>query len=125
PLLRLTAWLEPLAWLIGWQSYLSGSAHLANRIGCSGTVTRSQLEGVTLVQTRNRPAINAKGNLDMMRWDGRAGAAALTPPTLVIGGEVDIVTRLEASQTIARLAPRASLAEVSRANHLGPIDKPE
>jgi pimeloyl-ACP methyl ester carboxylesterase len=33
---KLTAWLEPLAWLNNWQSYLGAAAHLANRIQLVG-----------------------------------------------------------------------------------------
>ncbi len=69
PMLRLTIWLQPLAWLSAWQSYLSGAAHLANRTGFSQHVTRSQLEHTTLLATRNPPAASARGNLAMFGWD--------------------------------------------------------
>jgi pimeloyl-ACP methyl ester carboxylesterase len=69
PMMRLAVWLQPLAWLSAWQSYLSGSAHLANRIGFSSQVTRSQLEQTTLLATRNAPGAQARGNLAMFRWD--------------------------------------------------------
>jgi pimeloyl-ACP methyl ester carboxylesterase len=33
PLMRLGIVLQPLVWLSAWQSYLSGSSHMANRLG--------------------------------------------------------------------------------------------
>jgi pimeloyl-ACP methyl ester carboxylesterase len=49
PMMHLQIWLHPLAWLSSWQSYLSGSSHLAARLGFSRGVTRSQLEHTTLL----------------------------------------------------------------------------
>lgn len=43
PLMRLGILLQPLVWLSSWQSYLSGTAHMANRLGFGKHVTRSQL----------------------------------------------------------------------------------
>jgi hypothetical protein len=76
PMFRLTIWLQPLAWLSAWQSYLSGSAHMANRIGFASEVTRSQLEHNTLLATRNPPAASARGNLAMFRWDAEGALQA-------------------------------------------------
>ena len=121
--MRLAIWLQPLAWLGAWNSYLNGSAHLANRFGFGQFVTRSQLEHTTLLTTRNPPGVSAKGNLSMFRWDGRAGLANLTVPTLVIGGDADIVTKLEASRVIAGENPRFALEVVEGANHLGPLER--
>lgn len=122
-MMRLAIWLQPLAWLGAWQSYLSGSAHLANRIGFGKFVTRSQLEHTTLLATRNPPGAQAQGNLAMFRWDAGDGLAALRCPTLVIGGDMDIVTKLEASETIATAAPGGRLQAVSGVNHLGFLER--
>lgn len=123
PMLRLTIWLKPLAWLSAWQSYLSGSAHLANRFGFGAYVTRSQLEHTTLLATRNDPAIQARGNLAMFRWDAGAGLANIKVPTLVIGGDADLVTRLEASRDIVATAPAATLQVVEKVNHMGFLER--
>ncbi|MBW8733573.1 MAG: alpha/beta hydrolase, partial [Asticcacaulis sp.] len=66
---HLTVWLQPLAWFGAWQSYLNGSAHIANRLGFAGRVTRSQLDYTALLTTRNSPAAQARGNLAMFKWD--------------------------------------------------------
>lgn len=122
-MMRLSIWLQPLAWASSWQSYLSGSAHMANRLGFGRFVTRSQLEHTTLLVSRNPPGAQAKGNLAMFRWDATPALAKLSVPTLVIGGDKDIVTKLEASQTIADRAPGAQLQVVEGVNHLGFLER--
>lgn len=119
PLFRLAIWLQPLAWLGAWQSYLSGTAHLANLIGFGRRPTRSHLEHVTLLATRNPPGVLARGNLAMFGWDATGAMAAVDCPVLVLGGRRDIVTKVEASETIARTTPNVRLDRVEGANHLG------
>lgn len=123
PAMRLAQALHPLVWLFQWQSYLSGSAHIAHRFGFGRFVTRSQLEHVTLLSTRNRPGIEAAGNLAMLRWDAAEAVARLRAPLLVIGGDRDIVTKLEANRRIAESARRGRLEVVEGANHLGPMER--
>jgi pimeloyl-ACP methyl ester carboxylesterase len=125
PMMRLAIWLQPLAWLSAWQSYLSGSAHLANRLGFGRFVTRSQLEHTTLLATRNPPGVQAKGNLAMFRWDVSQTLPQITKPVLVIGGDVDIVTKLEASRHIAAVIPKAKLQVVDGVNHMGFLERAE
>jgi pimeloyl-ACP methyl ester carboxylesterase len=123
PLMKLAIALKPLVWLSAWQGYLSGSSHIANRLGFGAYVTRSQLEHTTLLATRNDPAAQARGNLAMFDWDAGSGPANLKVPTLVIGGDVDIVTRLEASRTITQTAPAATLRIVEGVNHMGFLER--
>jgi pimeloyl-ACP methyl ester carboxylesterase len=122
PMMRLTIWLEPLSWLSGWQSYLSGSAHVAVRFGFGRFVTRSQLEHTTLLLTRARPAVSAKGDLAMFRWDSAFALARDGVPVLVIGGDRDIVTKAEASRSIAARVPRSRLVTIAGVNHMGPVE---
>jgi pimeloyl-ACP methyl ester carboxylesterase len=123
PMMRLAIWLQPLAWISAWQSYFSGSAHMANRLGFGRYVTRSQLEHTTLLATRNPPGVQAKGNLAMFRWDVSAALRHFPKPFLVIGGDVDIVTKLEASQVIADAIPDARLQVVDGVNHMGFLER--
>jgi pimeloyl-ACP methyl ester carboxylesterase len=125
PAMRMAIWLWPVAWLGAWQSYLSGSAHLANRFGFGRYVTRGQLQHTTLLTTRNSPAVQAKGNLAMFRWDATAALSHLACPTLVIGGDLDIVTKPSASETIAAAAPLARLQVVEGVNHMGFLERAE
>jgi len=123
PVFRLAIWLQPLAWLGAWQSYLSGSAHLANRIGFASQVTRSQLEQTTLLATRNPPAALARGNLAMFRWDSHDAIGRATIPCLILSGDKDIVTKQEASEHIAGHAPFARLCVFEDANHMGFLER--
>ena len=123
PLLYLQIWLQPLAWLSSWQSYLSGSSHLAARLGFTHNVTRSQLEHTALLMTRNSPAVMSRGDLAMFRWDATATLSRLSVPTLVIAGAKDIVTKPEASRTIASAVPGARLQVIEDANHMGFLER--
>ena len=125
PMMRLTIWLEPLSWLSAWQSYLSGWTHVATRFGFGTSVTRSQLDHTALLLTRARPAVSAKGDLAMFRWDSQFALARDGVPVLVIGGDMDIVTKAEASRSIAARVPLAKLVIVAGANHMGPIERAE
>jgi pimeloyl-ACP methyl ester carboxylesterase len=125
PVMRLAGWLQPLAWAGAWQGYLSGSAHIANRLGFGRYVTHSQLDHNTLLATRNPPGVLGKGNLAMFRWDAGDGPARLTVPTLVLAGDKDIVTRLEAGRDIAAAAPDARFEVVEGANHMGFLERPD
>jgi pimeloyl-ACP methyl ester carboxylesterase len=127
PLLIAMMWLdivlEPLAWLLNWQSYLSGSTHLAMRLGGFGArPTRSALELVARDATTNRPAIQARGNIAMMKWRATEDLPAIDVPALVFIGGRDIVTLPSAGEAIARRLPQAQLARMPQAGHLGPIE---
>ncbi|WP_029416860.1 alpha/beta hydrolase [Brevundimonas bacteroides] len=123
PLMWLVIVLEPLAWLSAWQSYLSGMAHLAQRMGFGPEVTRAQLDLVARLATRNRPGVQARGNLAMFEWDARDALSRLPIPTLVIGGQRDIVTKPEAGRCIAASVPGARFEEVRKANHMGFLEQ--
>lgn len=122
PMFHLMAWLQPLAWLGAWQGYLNGTAHLANRFGFGRYVTRSQLEHVTLLTTRNPPGVQARGNLAMFDWDASEALSRLDVPLLVLGGDLDIVTRPEASCALA-LSAQARLEIIDGVNHMGFVER--
>jgi pimeloyl-ACP methyl ester carboxylesterase len=123
PAMKMIVAFQPLVWLSKWQSYLSGSSHLAHRFGFGKSVTRSQLEHTTLLSTRNPPAIQARGDLAMFHWDATAAVGRLRIPVLVIGGDKDIVTKLEASRAIAGETDMARLEVVEGVNHMGPMER--
>jgi pimeloyl-ACP methyl ester carboxylesterase len=127
PLLEVVMRLEiPLqlpVWLMNWQSYLSGSTHLAMRLGGFGTTpTKAQLNQVALAATRNSPAVQARGNLAMMQWRVTEELPQVRVPALVFTGTRDIVTVPEAGETIGRRLPQARVVSVDRAGHLGPME---
>lgn len=125
PMMRLGILLQPLVWLSAWQSYLSGSAHIANRLGFGNYVTRSQLEHTTLLSTRNAPGNIHRGNLAMFRWDATHAMAGVTPPMLVLSGEMDIVTKPEAGGQIATDRGNSLNVAVEGANHMGFLERPD
>ena len=126
PLMRLDVWLQPLAWLMNWQSYLSGATHLAMRFGGFGTTpTRAQLEQVSRAVTRNSPAVQAKGNIAMMEWDATEALPEMRIPALLFIGGSDIVTVPAAGETIARRMPQARPVHLEEAGHLGPLELAE
>jgi pimeloyl-ACP methyl ester carboxylesterase len=123
PMSMLAIWLQPLAWLFAWQSYLSGSAHIASRFGFGKFVTLSQLEHATILSTRNAPASIARGNMDMFRWDASSTLPVIQKPMLVIAGELDIVTKPSASVVIAESVPEARLLTIDGVNHMGFMER--
>lgn len=123
PLMRLDILLWPLVWAMNWQSYLSGGTHVAMRFGGFGTrPTRAQLEQVSRAATRNHPAVQAKGNLAMMQWNGLDDLPAMTVPGLVFIGGRDLVTVPAAGEVIAERAPQARGSRHARAGHMGPVE---
>lgn len=61
----------------------------------------------------------------MFRWDATPALPHLNVPCLVIGGDIDIVTKLEASELIAGTVPSARLKVVNGANHMGFLEQSE
>jgi pimeloyl-ACP methyl ester carboxylesterase len=123
PMMRLKILLQPLSWLSSWQSYVSGSSHIATRLGFGRYVTRSQLDRTTLLMTMQKPAVSAHGDLAMFRWDANDALRSCQVPVLVIGGSKDIVTKPEASDHIARSAGTGRLQIIEGVNHMGPVER--
>ena len=123
PMMVVTKWLTPLAWLSAWQSYFSGSAHLANRIAFGASVTGRQLEHTTLLSTRNSPGHSAQGNLAMFRWDATGALSARRSPVLILAGGIDILTRAERSFDIEKVKPQATVKVIEGANHMGFLEQ--
>lgn len=123
PSAHLTAWLQPLIWLSKWLSYLSGSVHAALRLGFGRFVTRDQLEHTALLATRAPPAVEARGDLAMFHWDASGAMKRFRKPLLVIGGELDIVTRPSAGEAIAAQAPTGAALVIQGVNHMGPLER--
>src|SRR6202043_3369960 len=88
-----------------------------------GRPTRSQLDQVALLATKNPPAVQAKGNLAMFHWDGARALHWFQPPVLVVAGERDIVTMPQAGRSIAAEARNGTLELVAGANHMGPKEQ--
>jgi pimeloyl-ACP methyl ester carboxylesterase len=119
-LLRLQILLSPLVHLQKWQSYMSGSIHLAARIGGFGShVTRGQLEHTARLMTKASPAVEAKGDFAMMDWDVTRKLPDIKIPVLVLAGELDLITKPSASRTISEAIPGAQLKIMPGCGHMG------
>ena len=123
PIMHLTIWLSPLAWLSSWQGYLGGSSQIAMRlIGFGRFATRSQVDLTARLSAEGSPAVQAKGNLAMLRWRVTDALPAMSVPTLVLSGSRDIVTLPSARRTIVDAAPDARLLEIEGCRHMGFIE---
>ena len=123
-LMRLDILLSPLVWLMNWQSYLSGSTHLAMRIaGFGARPTRAQLDLAARLPTKTSPAVQAHGNLAMIRWSVIDRLPDIRVPALVFAGGRDLVTSDHAGEFIARAMPAARLLRVPAAGHMGPLER--
>ena len=112
-------------WVWKWQSYQSGAVHLGMRAGFGKYVTRRDLRHAALLATRAPPGVEAKGNLAMFEWDATGAMGRFPKPLLVVGGDKDLVTKLDASRTIAGETPSAQLLVVNDVNHMGPLERAE
>lgn len=121
--MRLDILLFPLVWLMNWQSYLSGHTHLAMRLAGFGTrPSRAMVEQAARLATRNSPAVQAKGNLAMMRWAVTDDLPRMRVPALVFIGGRDLVTRPDAGVFITETLPEAEAVWVEAAGHMGPVE---
>lgn len=121
--LKLDIAFSPLLWLLNWQSYLSGGAHLAMRLaGFGSRPTRAQLDLAARLPTRTSPAVQAHGNLAMIRWSGVRALPGFGTPALVIVGGRDLVTLDRAGERIAATLG-AALLKVGHAGHMGPVER--
>lgn len=120
PLLHLTIWLSPLAWLSSWQGHLSGSNQIVMRLtGFGRHATRGQVDLTSLLAAKGSPAVQARGDLAMLNWRVTDDLPAIDAPTLVLAGDRDIVTLPRASRTIAHEIPQAQLVEAPGGGHMG------
>ena len=124
--MRLDILLSPLVWLMNWQSYLSGSTHLAMRLAGFGTrPTRAVLDLSAQLPTLTSPAVQAHGNLAMFDWSVIERLPAVDVPALVFVGGRDLVTKDHAGETIVAALPNARIMRMEPAGHMGPFELPE
>lgn len=114
---------SPALWLMNWQAWLSGSTHLAARIaGFGARPTREQLDRTARLITMSSPAVQARGNLAMLRWSITDELPRIDVPALVFVGGRDLITKGHAGEAIAAALPQARLVRVEDAGHMGPVE---
>lgn len=122
--LKLDMVLSPALWVMNWQAWLSGSTHIAARVaGFGARPTREQLERTARLVTKNSPAVQARGNLAMLRWSVTDRLPRIDVPALVFVGGRDLMTKAYAGEAIAEALPQARLVRVEDAGHMGPVEK--
>ena len=105
PAQYLTIALAPLAWLSNWHSYLNGSMQLTTRLtSFTGKQSFQQVDYASWLSTQAWPAVVARGNLAMFRYDAQSALRSIDVPMLVISGDHDRITMPIASQRINELA---------------------
>ncbi len=126
PLLYLTIALSPVFWLISGLSYLNGSMHITTEIsGFTGKETRGQLNFSTLLGLHGSPGILARGMLAMLKFNETATLPTINVPTLIIVGKSDIATVPAASKRMSIDLPKAELAILQPAGHMGLMERNE
>lgn len=122
--LKLDMVLSPALWVMNWQAWLSGSTHLAARVaGFGARPTREQLDRTARLVTKNSPAVQARGNIAMLRWSVTDRLPRIDVPALVFVGGRDLITKDHAGEAIAAALPQARLVRVEDAGHMGPVEK--
>ena len=124
PLLYLTIFLSPLAWVMTWLSYLNGSLHISVELsGFKGTETRGQLDFSALLSALGCPAVLARGTLAMFNFDETATLPTIDVPVLLIVGTSDIATRPAASIRMKAELPEAEFVTLKPAGHMSLIEQ--
>lgn len=123
PLLYVQIYTWPLIWLMDYLCYLNGSLHWSlQRTGFAGKATRQQVDFVARFYANDSPAALARGALGMLAFDATAAFPLIKIPVLVVGGEQDPLTNIQASRTIAEEITSAKLVVFNPAKHFGLIE---
>jgi pimeloyl-ACP methyl ester carboxylesterase len=124
PLLHITAWIAPVAWLMSWLGYLNGSSHLLGMVfGFAGSQTRGQLDLATRYNPLAWPGVQARETLAMFRYDATPVLSTIAVPTLVFTGDVDRLIVPETARFMADAVPRARLARLAPAGHMAVFER--
>ncbi len=85
-----------------------------------------RVQAIKTIMARTRPQGVAAAQRGMAcRPDSRPYLARITIPTLVVVGELDVITPPAESELMAQSIPGASLAVIPGAGHMAPLECPE
>jgi len=120
PLMALTIFLFPLAWLMNCLSYLNGSAHRSTaKDSFAGQETRGQLDFAARYTVKATPSVVARGMLGMFDYDVEKTLSQIKLPAHFIVGDLDRTTLPEAGTHMAGRIRQSKLLCLSPARHLG------
>lgn len=126
PLLHLVVWTWPVVWLTNWLSYFNGSSHLSSMLtGFAGTETRGQLDLATRYNALTPPAVLARQNLAMFRYDATEVLDTLPVPVLLLTGHLDRMIVPETSRRMREAIPAAHLETLEPAGHMALFERHE
>jgi len=124
PLMALTIFLFPLAWLMNCLSYLNGSAHRSTaKDSFAGQETRGQLDFAARYTVKATPSVVARGMLGMFDYDVEKTLSQIKLPAHFIVGDLDRTTLPEAGTHMAGRIRQSKLLCLSPARHLGFFEK--
>jgi|GEM_PF-411429 len=120
PLCYLMIGLAPVAWLMNWWSYCSGSVHQTNhKKFFSLAESREQLGFISKYSVQSWPAVIARGLLGMFRFNSESILPAIGVPTVVVNGDRDSTCLPSASKRMVDLIPAARAISLQNAEHGG------
>ena len=126
PLLHLVTWLWPVVWLMNWLGYFNGSSHLSSMLtGFAGSETRGQLDLATRYNAQTPPAVLARQNLAMFRYDATESLGSLPVPVLLLTGHLDRIIVPETSRRMREAIPEARLEILEPAGHMALFERHE
>jgi pimeloyl-ACP methyl ester carboxylesterase len=124
PLLHMTTWLAPLAWLMSCIGYMNGSSHvLGMLLGFAGTETRGQLDRATFYNVLAWPGVQARETLAMFRYDATPLLPALPIPVLCVTGQLDRLIVPETSRYILAHVPEGRVEQLKPAGHMAVFER--
>jgi pimeloyl-ACP methyl ester carboxylesterase len=123
PVLFIQAYTWPIWQLNNLFSFLNGSLHLAGYIsGFRGNQTRNELNFTTRLMLTSRVDTVSRGTLGMIKLDTLETLKNIQVPSLIIGGQNDIMTKPSASETIAKNISGSTLHIIDNTGHMGILE---
>jgi pimeloyl-ACP methyl ester carboxylesterase len=91
--------------------------------GFAGTESRGQLELATRYTAVTSPAVVARQNLAMLRYDATELLGRLSVPVLLITGHLDRMIVPETSRRMSEAIPNARLERLEPAGHMAIFER--
>jgi pimeloyl-ACP methyl ester carboxylesterase len=124
PILHAIIVLSPLVRVMNTLRYYNGMSHVQNALqSFAGTQTAGQVEFVSRYEVLSTPSVVARGGLAMLHWDASEVLDKIAVPVLLIAADRDTTTLPAASEYMKRTLPRAELALIGPATHMGVLER--